>query len=68
MANQNTPEYLEKIRTRLFENLRMLPHVPGVQMQTIPDESVKEEWEDEEKEKRNPDERISSKCLCFKNY
>ncbi|KAH8031122.1 hypothetical protein HPB51_012842 [Rhipicephalus microplus] len=33
MANQNTPEYLEKIRTRLFENLRMLPHAPGVQMQ-----------------------------------
>lgn len=31
MANQNTPEYLEKIKTRLFENLRMLPHAPGVQ-------------------------------------
>ncbi|PSN31104.1 Histone deacetylase Rpd3 [Blattella germanica] len=33
MANQNTPEYLEKIKTRLFENLRMLPHAPGVQVQ-----------------------------------
>ena len=33
MANQNTPEYLEKVKTRLFENLRMLPHAPGVQMQ-----------------------------------
>lgn len=33
MANQNTPEYLDKIKTRLFENLRMLPHAPGVQMQ-----------------------------------
>lgn len=31
MANQNTPEYLDKIKTRLFENLRMLPHAPGVQ-------------------------------------
>jgi histone deacetylase 1/2 len=31
MANQNTPEYLEKIKTRLFENLRMLPCAPGVQ-------------------------------------
>ncbi len=33
MANQNTPEYLDKIKTRLFENLRMIPHAPGVQMQ-----------------------------------
>ncbi len=33
MANQNTPEYLDKIKTRLFENLRMLPHAPGVQIQ-----------------------------------
>jgi len=32
MANQNTPEYLDKIKTRLFENLRMLPCAPGVQM------------------------------------
>lgn len=35
MANQNTPEYLDKIKTRLFENLRMLPHAPGVQMQGL---------------------------------
>ena len=33
MGNQNTTEYLDKIKTRLFENLRMLPHAPGVQMQ-----------------------------------
>ena len=32
MTNQNTTEYLHKIRQRLFENLRMLPHAPGVQM------------------------------------
>ena len=30
MANQNTGEYLDKIKNRLFENLRMLPHAPGV--------------------------------------
>lgn len=57
MANQNTPEYLEKIRTRLFENLRMLPHAPGVQMQPIPEDAIDNESEDEDKE--NPDERIS---------
>ena len=29
MANQNTPEYLDKIKARLFENMRMLPHTLG---------------------------------------
>ena len=32
MTNQNTPDYLDKIKNRLFDNLRMLPHAPGVQM------------------------------------
>lgn len=31
MSNQNTPEYLDKIKSRLYENLRMLPHAPSVQ-------------------------------------
>ncbi|CAI9742355.1 probable histone deacetylase 1-B [Octopus vulgaris] len=57
MANQNTAEYLEKIKSRLYENLRMLPHAPGVQMQAIPDDAVNEDSDDEDKE--NPDERIS---------
>ncbi|KAF3833578.1 hypothetical protein F7725_024782 [Dissostichus mawsoni] len=39
MTNQNTTEYLEKIKQRLFENLRMLPHAPGVQMQAIPEDA-----------------------------
>lgn len=33
MTNTNASEYLEKIKNRLFENLRMLPHAPGVQIQ-----------------------------------
>ncbi|KAG8223985.1 hypothetical protein J437_LFUL012088 [Ladona fulva] len=56
MSNQNTPEYLEKIKTRLFENLRMLPHAPGVQVQAIPEDATNEESEDEDKV--NPDERM----------
>jgi len=61
MANQNTPEYLEKIKTRLFENLRMLPHAPGVQVQAIPEDALNEEEDDENGGKgvNNPDERIS---------
>ncbi|KAG8143011.1 putative Histone deacetylase protein [Naja naja] len=57
MTNQNTNEYLEKIKQRLFENLRMLPHAPGVQMQPIPEDAVPEESGDEEEE--DPDKRIS---------
>ncbi|KAL4235849.1 Histone deacetylase 2 [Mactra antiquata] len=57
MANQNTGEYLEKIKTRLFENLRMLPHAPGVQMQAIPEDALNDESDNEDKE--NPDSRIS---------
>ncbi|RWS30073.1 Histone deacetylase 2-like protein [Leptotrombidium deliense] len=58
MANQNTPEYLDKIKTRLFENLRMLPHAPGVQMQAIPDDAIDQD-EEEDGIKQDPDERIS---------
>uniref|UniRef100_A0A671T9G0 Histone deacetylase n=1 Tax=Sinocyclocheilus anshuiensis TaxID=1608454 RepID=A0A671T9G0_9TELE len=56
MTNQNTNDYLEKIKQRLFENLRMLPHAPGVQMQAIPEDAVQEESGDEEDD---PDKRIS---------
>jgi histone deacetylase 1/2 len=38
--NQNSPEYLDKIKCKLLENLRMLPHVPSVQMQAIPDDAM----------------------------
>ncbi|NWU00715.1 HDAC1 deacetylase, partial [Urocynchramus pylzowi] len=57
MTNQNTNEYLEKIKQRLFENLRMLPHAPGVQMQPIPEDAVQEDSGDEEED--DPEKRIS---------
>lgn len=95
MTNQNTNDYLEKIkwvhetrfifgvfvcfwpertenflelnyscvasyRQRLFENLRMLPHAPGVQMQAIPEDAVQEDSGDEEDD---PNKRISSKII-----
>lgn len=47
-------------RQRLFENLRMLPHAPGVQMQAIPEDAVQEDSGDEEDD---PDKRIPSECL-----
>uniref|UniRef100_A0A8I5ND05 histone deacetylase n=1 Tax=Papio anubis TaxID=9555 RepID=A0A8I5ND05_PAPAN len=62
MTNQNTNEYLEKIKQRLFENLRMLPHAPRVQMQAIPEDAIPEESGDEDEE--DPDKRI---WICSSN-
>lgn len=88
MTNQNTPEYLEKIkwvpifsficnlhiyyehqiviafnhRTRLFENLRMLPHAPGVQVQAIPEDGAVIE-DSEMEEKMSLDERLPQRDL-----
>ncbi|KAK5884009.1 hypothetical protein OYC64_004036 [Pagothenia borchgrevinki] len=58
MTNQNTTEYLEKIKQRLFENLRMLPHAPGVQMQAIPEDAPHPDSGDEE-EGEDPEKRVS---------
>ena len=55
MTNQNTTEYLDKIKNQLFENLRMLPHAPGVQMQAIPEDAMQVDREEVEK----PDVRQS---------
>lgn len=48
-------------RQRLFENLRMLPHAPGVQMQAIPEDAVHEDSGEEDGE--DPDKRISSEFM-----
>jgi len=60
MSNQNTSEYLEKIKTKLFENLRMIPHAPSVQMIDVPADGMDvEEQEKEAIENEDPDKRIS---------
>ena len=58
MANQNTGEYLDKIKNRLFESIRMLPHAPGVQMQVIHEDALNDESNDDD-DNENTDERIS---------
>ena len=59
MPNQNTQEYMDKIKTRLFENLRMLPHAPGVQMANIPEDGVKDE-SGAAIDEADPDKRLPS--------
>ena len=57
MTNQNTTEFMEKIKQHLFKNLHMLPHACGIQIQTIPEDAVQEDSEDEDGE--DSDKRIS---------
>lgn len=60
MSNTNSGEYLDKIKTRLFENLRMLPHAPGVQMAPIPEDAINDADENDDEDKQaDYDERIS---------
>lgn len=59
MPNQNSGEYLDKIKVKLFDNLRMLPHVPGVQMQPIPDDAMDVDRVVDEDKDNDPDKRIS---------
>ncbi|CAF1004491.1 unnamed protein product [Rotaria magnacalcarata] len=59
MPNQNSSEYLDKIKIKLFENLRMLPHVPGVQMQAIPDDIMDVDRAADEDKDSDPNKRIS---------
>ncbi|CAF0803216.1 unnamed protein product [Rotaria sordida] len=59
MPNQNNTEYLDKIKIKLFDNLRMLPHVPGVQMQLIPDDIMDVDRIVDEDKDSDPNKRIS---------
>jgi histone deacetylase 1/2 len=60
MLNSNTSEYLEKIKTRIYENLGSIQHAPSVQMRDVPGDAIAvEEHEAEEKDRQDPDKRFS---------
>merc|ERR1719466_506068 len=57
MTNQNTKDYLVPISTKLYENLRSLPHVPSVQMQDRAPDALPEKNPDVKDE---PDRRLTT--------
>lgn len=65
MSNTNSAEYLDKIKVKLFENLRMIPHAPGVQMAPIPEDAINDDADEEQDHEQDKlhqldgDERIS---------
>ncbi|SAM05649.1 hypothetical protein [Absidia glauca] len=58
MENMNTPDYLEKIKTQVFENLSRTLFAPSVQMQEVPRDHDMSDNEDE----MDPDDRNPRKC------
>lgn len=65
MHNQNSADYLEKIKVKIFENLDEIPPVPSVQMQDVPKSfGVDEEYDavlDDADEDDNPDVRYTDR-------
>src|SRR2546430_10607663 len=62
MDNVNTPEYLEKIKIQVIENLKRTAFAPSVQMQDVPRDSLGMDDDDEAilddmDEDDNPDTR-----------
>jgi histone deacetylase 1/2 len=78
MTNLNTSDYLDKVKTRLFENLRMLPHAPGVQVQPIPEDGIKMDVDDQdgaadgdteaEKDERQPKSEKDKRIIGDNEY
>ena len=53
--NLNMPDALEKIKNKVFENLRQLQPAPNVQMHHAPADAVMDDDDDEDE----PDSRVS---------
>lgn len=59
MTNHNTNEYLDKVKEKIFESLRQIPHAPGVQIQATDTDAIQfDEAEAAQLDAANPDERL----------
>lgn len=58
MENMNTPDYLDKLKQRIYENLRTLQGAPSVQFQDVPPDMTFSDEEDED----DPDSRESQRA------
>ncbi|KAL1925366.1 uncharacterized protein VTP21DRAFT_249 [Calcarisporiella thermophila] len=67
MDNLNTPEYLEKIKVQVLQNLSRTQFAPSVQMQEVPADKVESDDEDmDDPEERLP-QRIADKLIVPEN-
>lgn len=56
MENQNSPEYLEKIKIQVIENLKKTTFAPSVQMQEVPRDSLMGDLDEEDDRLDDADE------------
>ncbi|RKP39010.1 histone deacetylase Rpd3 [Dimargaris cristalligena] len=61
MDNHNDRKFLEKIRNRIADTLRQIPHAPSVQLQSVPRDVSTEDEDEEDEEAMNTDIRISQR-------
>ncbi|KAI3413806.1 putative histone deacetylase 1-A [Globodera pallida] len=57
MPNHNNLEYLDKVKEKIFESLRQIPHAPGVQIH-LPEPDAMVIDEEEQLDEANPDDRF----------
>ncbi|KAJ3360477.1 histone deacetylase [Allomyces javanicus] len=58
MDNFNTPQYLNNVKARIYENLRHLQHAPSVQMQPVPYDADREDPARAAADSADPDVRV----------
>ncbi|WVW81438.1 hypothetical protein I302_103432 [Kwoniella bestiolae CBS 10118] len=64
--DHNAPEYLDKIRTQVIENLRNLPHAPSAQMRQIPSQTISQAIGlTKENDQIDPDDEIEIRLKKF---
>eukprot|EP01006_Ploeotia_vitrea_P039222 TRINITY_DN66325_c6_g4_i3.p1 TRINITY_DN66325_c6_g4~~TRINITY_DN66325_c6_g4_i3.p1 ORF type:complete len:696 (-),score=188.63 TRINITY_DN66325_c6_g4_i3:253-2130(-) len=61
MDNHNTPEYLEKYKQIVLENLRSLGGAPGIQMIDVPHDADVMPDDEEDMEEDDPEERLPTR-------
>jgi len=57
--NKNGSDYIDKVKEKLFENLRSLPHAPSVQMHDIAPDGITVKDVPKGTSEGNPDIRIN---------
>uniref|UniRef100_A0A914NWY6 Histone deacetylase n=1 Tax=Meloidogyne incognita TaxID=6306 RepID=A0A914NWY6_MELIC len=66
MTNHNTVEYLDKVKEKIFESLRQIPHAPGVQIGAVgPDAMNLDDVEGAQMDEASPDERLPSILFLY---
>ncbi|WPH00868.1 histone deacetylase rpd3 [Acrodontium crateriforme] len=68
MDNANSPEYLEKIKAQIYDNLRRTQAVPSVQMQEVPRDPIGMDENIDEQDDRLDDEDADLEANKDKRY